>query len=91
MIDAVLRHAFLKRLKVVIIALFPIGSVTMAEQEVSKVGAEYADTNVYGVDYVNSVLFLTFILFTDNNYLINDIFSSKISRKFKNNLFKSNW
>jgi hypothetical protein len=53
MIDAVLRHAFLKRLKVVIIALFPIGSVTMAEQEVSKVEAEYADTHVYGVDFVN--------------------------------------
>ncbi|MBU1700668.1 MAG: hypothetical protein KJ831_11035, partial [Candidatus Eisenbacteria bacterium] len=53
MVDAVLRHAFLKRLKVVIIALFPIGSVTMAEQEVSKVAGEYEATHIYGVDFVN--------------------------------------
>jgi hypothetical protein len=53
MADAVLRHAFLKRLRVIVIALFPIGGVTMAEQELNKVAEEFRETHTYGVDYVN--------------------------------------
>ncbi|MBD3337028.1 MAG: hypothetical protein GF355_16055 [Candidatus Eisenbacteria bacterium] len=53
MADAVMRHAFLKNLRVVVFALFPIGGVTMAEQELAKVAREFSDTHTYGVDYVN--------------------------------------
>jgi hypothetical protein len=53
MAAAVLRHAFSKRLKVVVIALFPLGGFTMAEEVLNRVAEEFKDTHAYGVDYVN--------------------------------------
>jgi hypothetical protein len=52
MADAVLRHAFIKELKVVVIALFPLGGFTMADQELNLVAEEYRDTHEYGRDFV---------------------------------------
>jgi hypothetical protein len=53
MATAVMRHAFVKELKVIVIALFPLGSFTMAEQELGQVAEEFSDTHQYGIDYVN--------------------------------------
>lgn len=53
MADALMRHAFIKKLKVVVIALFPLGGFTMAEEELNRVAEEFADTHHYGIDYVN--------------------------------------
>jgi hypothetical protein len=52
MSEAILRHCFERNVKVVAMALFPIGGATMAGEAVAKVTAEYPDL-VYGVDYVN--------------------------------------
>lgn len=53
MASALIRHAFVKELKVIVIALFPLGGFTMAEQELNLVAEEYADTHRYGIDYLN--------------------------------------
>ena len=51
MAEAMLRHCFSRNIKVVVIALFPIGGVTMAGEAVATVTAEFPNlTN--GVDYV---------------------------------------
>ncbi len=39
MADAVLRHCFSKKIKVVILALYPIGGITMADQSIARVTA----------------------------------------------------
>jgi hypothetical protein len=41
MAEAILRHCFTRRIKVVVIALFPLGGVTMAGQELDLIRAEY--------------------------------------------------
>jgi hypothetical protein len=51
MADAILRHCFIKELKVVIVAIFPLGGVSMAIQEVARIEQEF-DLE-YAVDYVN--------------------------------------
>jgi hypothetical protein len=52
MAAAVIRHCFARRVKVVALALYPIGGGAMANEELSKVAAEYPEIQ-YGVDYVN--------------------------------------
>jgi hypothetical protein len=52
MAAAVLRHAFSKGVPVVVIALFPIGGLAMATEELARVTPEFPNL-VYGVDYVN--------------------------------------
>lgn len=52
MAAAVLRHCFSRGIKVVGLALYPIGGAAMASEEISRVAAEFPDL-VYGVDYVN--------------------------------------
>ena len=52
MADAVLRHCFAKDVRVVIIALFPIGGVLMADQSLDRVLEDFPDRE-YGVDYVH--------------------------------------
>jgi len=52
MADAIMRHCFTKDLRVMIVAIFPLGGVNMAIKELEKIVAEYPDL-VYGDDYVN--------------------------------------
>ena len=52
MADAIMRHCFTKDLRVMIVAIFPLGGVNMAIKELEKIAAEYPDL-VYGDDYVN--------------------------------------
>jgi hypothetical protein len=52
MAAAVLRHCFSRRIKVVIIALYPIGGAMMATQVADQVASEFPDLT-YGVDFVN--------------------------------------
>lgn len=52
MADAVLRHCFSRGIKVVVIALFPIGGITMADESLARILAEYPALK-YGVDYVH--------------------------------------
>jgi hypothetical protein len=52
MADAVLRHCFSRGLKVVVIALYPLGGLSEAVNELNKVAAEFPEMK-YGVDYVN--------------------------------------
>jgi hypothetical protein len=49
---AILRHCFENDIKVIIMAIFPLGGVNMAIREVARVASEYPDLE-YGVDYVN--------------------------------------
>jgi hypothetical protein len=49
---AILRHCFQNDIKVLIMAIFPLGGVNMAIREVARVASEYPDLE-YGVDYVN--------------------------------------
>jgi len=51
MAGAILRHLFLRKIKVVVLALFPLGGNEEAKSELNKVVDEY-DLQ-YGVDYVN--------------------------------------
>lgn len=51
MVEAVLRHCFNRGIKVVAIALFPIGGVTMAGEVMAKITPEYPDL-IDGRDYV---------------------------------------
>ena len=51
MAEAILRHLFTRRVKVLVMSLFPLGGNEVAKKELAKVGPEL---NVeYGVDYVN--------------------------------------
>ena len=52
MADAVLRHCFAHGVKVVVLALFPIGGITMADQSLARVLPDYPNVK-YGVDYVH--------------------------------------
>ncbi len=52
MAAAVLRHCLARRVKVVVLALFPIGGGAMATEELNRVAAEFPDLQ-YGIDYVN--------------------------------------
>jgi hypothetical protein len=52
MADAVLRHCFSRGIKIVVIALYPLGGLSEAVNEVNKVAAEFPELK-YGVDYVN--------------------------------------
>jgi hypothetical protein len=51
MADAILRHLFMRDVKVVIVAIFPLGGVSMAIQEIDRIVPEFELE--YGVDYVN--------------------------------------
>jgi hypothetical protein len=52
MAEAIMRHCFTKDLRVMVMAIFPLGGVNMAVREVEKIMAEYPDA-VYGDDCVN--------------------------------------
>ncbi len=52
MSHAILRHCFSRRVKVIVVALFPIGGATMAGQALESILPEYPHL-VDGVDYVN--------------------------------------
>jgi hypothetical protein len=51
MAAAILRHLFMKDVKVIIVAIFPLGGVSMAIQQLDRITPEF-DLE-YGVDYVN--------------------------------------
>ena len=51
MADAILRHLFTRKIKVVVMALFPLGGNEEAKKELSKIVGEF-DLR-YGVDYIN--------------------------------------
>lgn len=52
MAAAVLRHCLARRVKVVVLALFPIGGGAMATEELDRVAAEFPALR-YGTDFVN--------------------------------------
>jgi hypothetical protein len=52
MAEAIMRHCFTKDIRVMIMAIFPLGGVNMAIREVQKIAAEYPGLK-YGDDYVN--------------------------------------
>ena len=52
MAAAVLRHCLSKRLRIVTIALYPIGGGSVALEQVQNLAAEFPD-RTYGVDFVN--------------------------------------
>jgi len=52
MSEAILRHCFTRRIRVMIMAIFPLGGVNMAIRQVEKIEAEFPGL-VYGDDYVN--------------------------------------
>lgn len=52
MADAILRHCFSRRVKVVALALYPLGGLIALNNSLTRVAAEFADLQ-YGVDYVN--------------------------------------
>jgi hypothetical protein len=52
MAEAIMRHCFTRDLRVMIMAIFPLGGVNMAIREVEKIAGEYPDL-VYGDDFVN--------------------------------------
>ncbi|MCA9729367.1 MAG: hypothetical protein KC729_16885 [Candidatus Eisenbacteria bacterium] len=52
MADAVLRQCLLRKVKVIALALYPLGGLTAANSSVERVTAEFPDLR-YGVDYVN--------------------------------------
>lgn len=52
MADAVLRHCFSRGVKVVVLALFPIGGVTMADQSLARVLRDFPNVQ-RGVDYAH--------------------------------------
>jgi hypothetical protein len=51
MAEAIMRHCFMRDIKMLIMAIFPLGGVNMAIREVEKISGEF-DLE-YGVDYVN--------------------------------------
>ena len=52
MADAILRHCFCRRVKVVALALYPLGGLTSLNNSLARVTAEFPDLQ-YGTDYVN--------------------------------------
>lgn len=52
MADAVLRHCLARKVKVVALALYPLGGLTSLNASVERVAAEFPDRR-YGIDYVN--------------------------------------
>ena len=52
MAEAVMRQCAIKKLRFIVIALYPLGGLNLANNAVAKVAAEYPDLK-YGVDYVN--------------------------------------
>jgi hypothetical protein len=51
MAEAIMRHLFIKKAKMIVMAFFPLGGVSEAIAELNKIAAEF--TPEYGVDYVN--------------------------------------
>lgn len=51
MAEAAMRHCLTRNIKVIVLALFPIGGITMAGEVINTVAAEFPD-RVYGRDYV---------------------------------------
>lgn len=51
MAAAIMRHLFMRDVKVIVVAIFPLGGVSMAIREVARISSEF-DLE-YGVDYVN--------------------------------------
>jgi len=51
MAEAILRHLFTRQVKVLVMALFPLGGNEVAKKELAKIGPEF--NAEYGVDYVN--------------------------------------
>jgi hypothetical protein len=52
MAEAFLRQCFLKKVRVIVSALYPLGGLGLANEAVAKITAEFPDLE-YGVDYVN--------------------------------------
>jgi hypothetical protein len=52
MAEAFLRQCFLKKIRVIVTALYPLGGLSIANDIVARVTAEFPDLR-YGVDYVN--------------------------------------
>lgn len=52
MAEAVMRQCLLKKLRLVVTALYPLGGLGLANSSVAKIAAEFPDAR-YGVDYVN--------------------------------------
>ena len=52
MAEGIMRQCFLKRIRVVILALYPLGGLQLASNSLAKVSAEFPNLK-YGVDYVN--------------------------------------
>lgn len=52
MAQAIMRHCFKRRVKVLVMALFPLGGVNMAIDQVEEIASEFPGLE-YGVDYVN--------------------------------------
>ena len=52
MAQSIMRHCFHRRVKVMVMALFPLGGVNMAIDQVAAIAAEYPDLE-YGIAYVN--------------------------------------
>ena len=52
MADGILRHCFLRRVKVIALALYPLGGLTSLNNSLTRVIGEFPDLE-YGTDYVN--------------------------------------
>jgi len=52
MADAILRHCLLRKVKVVTLALYPLGGLTALNNSITRIAAEFPEAQ-YGVDYVN--------------------------------------
>ena len=52
MAEAFMRQCFLKRLRVIVTALYPLGGLGLANTSVARIAAEFPDLK-YGEDYVN--------------------------------------
>src|SRR6185436_6952091 len=52
MAEGFLRHCFLKNVRVVVCALYPLGGLGLANSSVARVAAEFPEKK-YGTDYVN--------------------------------------
>lgn len=52
MADAILRHCFSRKVKVVALALYPLGGLTSLTNSIARVTADFPELE-YGVDYVN--------------------------------------
>jgi hypothetical protein len=52
MAESIMRHCFTRDIRVMVMAIFPLGGVNMAMREVEKIAGEFPDLE-YGVDYVN--------------------------------------